>query len=228
MVKSKNSGFFAEWEDALKPTFLFLIATTFLAFILTGIFNNFPSEQANAQVFITLGILSVLLIVIESMMEKVNLFRTTGFGEKVFLPIIVGVGVGLFLRLSGQVVIGTPFASIVSIDLLLGFVYVVVCAPLIEEFAFRGVVQPLLTGLFNDYVRLPLIASGVMALFVQAGLFAWFHWRVFGGEPALLASSFLFAVIVTIGNYAFKSLGFGYGVHFTNNLLAWFVLSGFF
>ena len=219
-----TNHFFEEWAEDKKGKkntffvllFMFLIGTT-----LTGVFNNFPGEQGNAQVFITLSIVVGITMIVETMFEKKNFYRTLGLGTKPVIALAVGIVAGLFLQMQGQILIPTPFATIISADVILSFFYIVIAAVLIEELFFRGVFQPVAAGLLSDYLHLEKNVSGVIALVVQASMFSWFHWRVLGGSQELLAITFVFAVVVTIGNYFFKSLGFGIGIHFTNNLLAW-------
>jgi len=223
-------GFFGEWEEGKKGkrnTFLLLILAFLVGTILTSVFNNFPAQQGTAQVFITLLLVTAFLIVIETMFEKKNFYRTLGLGEKPLIALVCGTVVGFLLQVT-SFSIATPFSAVISSDVVLTFFFVVVAAAIVEEMFFRGVFQPVFTGLLTDYFKWNETKAGITAMVLQASMFAWFHWRVMNGSFQLLLPTFIFAILVTIGNYYFKSIGFGIGVHFTNNLLIWFVGLGFF
>ncbi|MBI2597641.1 MAG: CPBP family intramembrane metalloprotease [Candidatus Diapherotrites archaeon] len=78
----------------------------------------------------------------------------------------------------------------------------------------------LATYFFENYFGLPNLAAGLIAMVIQSGIFALFHYRVFGNSIEAIVPSFVFGIIATLGCYLFKSLGFEIGLHGINNLRA--------
>ena len=218
-------GFFAEFKtdnrlDALNVTIGF-----FLGVILLGIFNIFPDQRDNATVFfIMLIVWGFTLLLTKSGKTGALNQDILGIGKngKAFLvATIIGAVIGYFLTVQANVIINPIFMSVIPINALFGFLYVVIVAPVVEANFFRGLLMPTLAHfLMMAKIGINETLAGVIAVVISAAMFAWFHSAVFGGNPTNLLAAFVFGIIAGLGVYGFKSIGFEYGLHGVNNLLA--------
>jgi membrane protease YdiL (CAAX protease family) len=143
--------------------------------------------------------------------EWVNGF---GEGKTAIWGLIAGAIVGaLFIFLSSHV--NNPSPTI------LDSIFVKFGSPVIEELFFRGFMLPTFIW-FARQMPVPkfLALIGLPELFaivLESGIFALYHLGVYGGDPSALAGSFLFAIILSLGVYLTRSLGFGIGAHIVVN-----------
>ena len=222
------ANFFSEFKVINKYENINVYIALFLGVILLGIFNLMPEQRANATVFF------VMLIVwgFAQHINRINKLGNQNFGvlgvgtKQAFVSsVVIGAFLALFL-VSQSFNVVPVFSSVVSVDFLLGFLYVVICAPIIEANFFRGLLMPSsfvffgLVGLKNNFLK------GVLAVVVSAGFFAWFHTSVFSGDSTSLVVAFVFGLVAGVGVYFFRSIGFEYGLHGVNNYLAWVSMFG--
>ena len=98
---------------------------------------------------------------------------------------------------------------------------VVASLPLLfGELVLAGV---LAVGAFLVLTYLPLeqgfLRDGLLIV-VAAVPFGLFHFLVYGGSLSAVLGAVAFGVFMALGNYAFKTTGFGLGAHAANNLIA--------
>lgn len=214
--------FFKQWKDDKGQTFALLLVAFFLGLGLTAIITNFPELTNTAIVYVILllvtgftGLFNLLTGSIFSEGKFGNVFA--GLGAKPIIGFVLGVILGLLTTITGFGAISVPF-SVLSTDIFI-IVFVLLSAPLVEELFFRGLLQHMLVSVFNRWFKFNFLLAGISATLLQSSVFAVFHWRVFGGDITALGASFMFALVITIGNQLFRTLGFGLGLHFTNNLV---------
>src|SRR3990167_5369606 len=206
--------FFGEWKDRDELNAIIVIALLILVVFLTSIWNNYPDERTSAGIFMFISILALIIIFADLIKEKVTFVSANLLGQKPLIPLIAGLGIGAVMVLGKFVIIGAP----TKLDpFLSGFIYIALAAPLIEEVFFRGALQSTFTQTFSKYMG--SIPGGLLAIFMQVGLFVLFHLRVLGFSMEALQVVFIFGLIATIGTLVFKSLGFSLGLHFSNNFL---------
>lgn len=117
-------------------------------------------------------------------------------GESITPDVIKGVAVGIgfiFLNnLNNALSLGAP-AALLSLEPTFLFLAIVIVAPIVEEFLFRCLVYPQIYGATkNNFIAIPL----------QAAIFAFFHFAVYGGffalkySPGVFIGAFVFAVVM--------------------------------
>jgi membrane protease YdiL (CAAX protease family) len=225
MVKVKN--FFKDYKTFQNLENINIIIGFFLGTLLLGIFNIFPDQQANATVFMILLIVWGFTQLNEraSKQGDKNIdVLGVGKSQDFLVAVVLGVVASLVLTIIFNVVIDPIFASTVSTSMILGSLYVLICAPFIEANFFRGLFMPMIGVFMRNLGFANKLLIGVVSIVGQASVFAWFHTTVFSGSQTLLIWMFVFGVIAGAGVYYSKSIGFEYGFHGANNLVAW--LSG--
>lgn len=209
--------FFKTWADDEKTTFGIIIIAFLLGTIILVVFTNFPEVSQVAVIYMILlivaGFAGLFDIVFRSRGFK-DLFA--GSGKHFYIALAVGLLIGLTTFFASFFVVPIPFAITQNLFILL---FAVIVAPLTEELFFRGTLQHVITGFLKNFLGQSFLVSGIIATFVQSLIFALYHFTIFGGSPEKVFASFIFAIVVTIGNAMFRSLGFGMGLHFTNNTL---------
>lgn len=215
LINLNPKTFFALWRDDQKTTFGLIILAFFLGTVILVVFANFPEVSQVAIIYMILlivgGFGGLFDIVFRSIGFK-DLFA--GAGKHFYIALFVGLIIGLIIFLLQLFSVSIPFAISGNLFIIL---FAIVVAPLTEEIFFRGLLQHITAGFFRSFLGQSVLISGIFATFIQASIFALYHFSVFGGSPEKIFSSFIFAIIVTIGNAMFRSLGFGMGLHFTNN-----------
>lgn len=196
-----------------------------IGLILLGVFNNIPSQQANATIFMIMLITWGFVTEIEQSASKHSRksLIVYGVGKNFATAIIVGAVFGFALNSAGQSIV--PAFAIISTPVL-SLLFVGVCAPFIEANFFRGLVLGHTIGFFENLGVKSELVAGSLAIVMQAGMFAWFHTIVimgtgafFPSDPWLLLPYFVFGLVSGVGVILFKSIGFEYGLHGVNNLL---------
>jgi hypothetical protein len=146
-----------------------------------------PAEEAVPEMLVGYGLLFTLLMVIFRVQYDRPFWRSLGW-TKARLPflwnVICGLGTGILVGLVGRL-IRTPPAAGPIVEMMQGrpalillAVYGTTAAPLCEELAFRGFLQPLL-------VRSLGAAAGIT---LAAAVFGALHYSEYGDSwrPALL------------------------------------------
>ena len=194
----------------------------FLGVVLLFIANNFPDQAFIVSTYLFMLVVWGFISVIETTGSKRTLHLLRVYGTGTFRNFGVSIIAGMVI--GAVIVFGVPFATVQpifsSIDLgNFSFLYAVVFAPLVEAVFFRGLLFGAISELLNQYVKIPNL-NGVIALFVQAGVFAFFHFAVAGFDVTALVPHFIFGLLAGLGVILFKSIGFEYGLHFVNNYFA--------
>jgi len=231
-INKITAKLFADTEASFALERINQITGFLLGVFLLGIFNNIPEQQANATVFFIMLIVWGFMSVIETVGRKKTRSSIIiyGLGKNFMIAIIAGAIIGFLLQMTSQSIVPT-FTSI-SVQNL-GLIFVGIVAPFVEANFFRGLIMGTIYE-YLGFIGLPPIARGFIALTGQALGFAWFHTNVILGttggalipsNPLVLLPYFIFGIIAGIGVLIFKSIGFEYGLHGTNNLL-WLFING--
>ena len=196
-----------------------------LGVFLLGIFNNIPDQQANATIFFIMLIVWGFMSVIETTGRKKTKKNIVvyGLGKNFAIAAVVGIVFGFLMQSSYSIV--PAFTSISTQNL--GLIFVGLVAPFVEANFFRGLIMGTLYE-FGGFFKLNPLLSGFIALVGQALAFAWFHTIVVVGtsggaflpsDPLVLMPYFVFGLLAGVGVLVFKSIGFEYGLHGSNNIL---------
>jgi membrane protease YdiL (CAAX protease family) len=225
-----SNNFFSEFKVIQKYENINVYIALFLGVILLGIFNLMPDQRANATVFFVMLIVWGFAQHINRLSKTGNQnFGVLGIGTKAnFITALIFGLIAAILLVGGSGFYVVPvFSSVISVDLILGFLFIVICAPIIEANFFRGLLMPCIINFSETlgFIKNDLL-NGIIAIVLQAIVFSWFHVAVFSGNPTNIFISFIFGLIVGSGVYFFKSIGFEYGLHGMNNLIAWIIMVG--
>jgi len=213
-----TNNFFEEWKDSNKKIISFAVSEAIIfLLVLTWITINIPSESARAGIFLWLLLASAIVAGLDTISEKNIFFRYVDYGDSILmivLAVLAGIGLAVFLSIGSfslvvpLAVVGTGF---------FGLIYVGIVAPFIEEKFFRGFLNPTSVGLFKNF-GLPF--AGIMGIIFSSFVFGVFHWFAYGGALVLLFTAMFFGLIVSFGNYGFKTRAFGVACHVMVNLIA--------
>jgi membrane protease YdiL (CAAX protease family) len=183
-------------------------------FILLGVYTNFPDQQGVSGIYLFMLIFVAVVAAQDAAREKIWFVGMVAYGKtrKNFVKALaIGAVFSVFL-VGRNYVVGIPLSVFGDLN----FWFIVVAAPVVEEYFFRFALFPTL--------RQQLISSGIkhasiIALAVSSIGFGFFHYYVFSGMLSAIYVAIVIGVIYTIGNYAVKSGGFSLGAHFVNNYL---------
>ncbi len=224
----KPRELFREAEDSRPMMGIYIAILFFLAIVLATImrtFQNDPTIFGDALVFLILDIIILVIALPEFLMDKYkinDIVVANFFGKKPLIPFIIGGGTGIFFLLVFQFSI--PLSSATGIiGGFLGFLWGVIAPVPIEEGVYRGIMQPWL----NQWLSGPMgIIGSLISIILQASGFVAIHILVLGTVTSALLFLFIFAFLITLGNYAMQyikkewgGIGFSSGWHFTMNLL---------
>jgi membrane protease YdiL (CAAX protease family) len=220
-------GIFSEWDDNKQVTKAFSLLTIFSFLGLLWIVTNIPAEQIRANIFLWMLIFAVIVQAIDFPETKNEFLSFTFFGKS-FSQAALGIGLGVvtayFILSQGMVLIGAPITTTFAI-VSISFVYTCLVAPYVEEFFFRMALYPTA----NNFLKSTLNNSfmgGALAIILTCGAFAFMHWLAYGANEAAMTSAFVFSLIAITGNKVSQSAGFGFGLHFANNLIIWMAMGG--
>lgn len=217
---AKKIDFFAEWVDDNKKMIsldIFLAIIMFL--VLQWIVVNIPAEAPRATIFLTLLFFGIVFSSLDTLLEKNPFFAYVGYGKtfsNYAIALIVGAVIAFFTF--G----GFHFSLLKSFSIVGGgaitIFYTVIAAPFVEEHFFRGFLNPTFGKLLTNF---GLASTGNMIGVVAGSLtFGIFHWFAYGADVSYILTAFIFGMLVSIGNYYFKSRGFGQATHTVANLLS--------
>jgi len=217
--------FFSEWEDSREYFGLFFIIIIFAIFSLSWIQVSIPTVADQASIFLVFGIIGLIFAVGDYNNEKNGLTGFAFIGKNVktlAIGLVAGIALAVFFFSSKFAIIGTPLSAVQISATTAAFVFVVLVAPLLEEFVFRMGLYPTLINLFEK--KLGYFKAGIISLVIVCSFFAMFHFVAFNASIGLMFSAFLFSAIAIVGNRLFGTAGFSYGLHLANNFL---VFGGF-
>lgn len=221
-MKKEKKGFFSEITDGLESSTYVNYATFLLGVIILWVYVAIPSQEKNAIIYLFMLICWVIGVFADQVFQtnkRENLVQVNGLGKNPLIALAIGIVIAFLIGVFQPQGIIKPLA-IVSPSVL-SFLFIVVAAPYVEASFFRGTIQPILKQVFERIIHNGFVA-GVVATVVQCFAFAWFHINIFGATGSWIPY-FVFGVIATIGVYVFRSIGFEYGLHGINNLIAWVI-----
>jgi membrane protease YdiL (CAAX protease family) len=115
--------------------------------------------------------------------------------------------------------IGLSFLQLSGIN---AFAFIVIVAPVVEEWFFRWSIFPS----FREQLKGLTPYYSVIALLIANVGFGIFHYYVYGANMGAVYVAAFLGIVYTIGNYALKSGTFSIGAHMTNNYLLWIAAGG--
>jgi membrane protease YdiL (CAAX protease family) len=214
-------------------------------------FNNFFKEWKDSEQMVQLGALSIVILTLVSLWISVNIteYQNIGFFFFGMLVIVGMVGFADYLKESNRVggsaafgknsmalmtglfggaVLGVFLSVTMAFSIpfaaagLYSFLFVVILAPLVEEYFFRGTVffTLLQTGksIFSEkYLT-------IVSIVITSVVFGVFHFTAYGASVPLMFTAMIFSVIAITGNAFFKTTGFGLGLHLMVNFVAWNIM----
>lgn len=146
-------------------------------------------------------------------------FRVIGFSPNtstIVRNLAIGGIVGFIMTASGKLFLGKLLTG-GAIDPTLGFSFIVLLAPIVEEFFFRGTLFPSFERYFGG--RQSALVATVAAAIAASVLFAVWHLVASGGNESVLAGEFIFSLIQIGLIRATGSLDAALGSHFVRNLI---------
>ena len=226
-----SKSFFDEIDEGLSETKNYdsmnvLLLGVGLGVILLWVYNTFLQSDPVASGFALTYIIMLIVWGINlnsdlfyAMIKRPNQTAANGLGKKdnIVTGLLIGFGLG-FLLVFGVKFSVVPF-SIVDAGML-SFLFVVICAPIIEANFFRGLLQPILTLMIEQFFVPVKSVAWVVALVIQSLAFALFHINIVNASGNFWVYV-LFAVICTVLVYATRSIASEWGLHGVNNLFAW-------
>jgi membrane protease YdiL (CAAX protease family) len=224
-----SKSFFDEIIDNLKyERFTVYGYGLFLSLILFWVYTAIPSFEKAAMTYMIMMVVWIFGLTADlqwSDRKKENQAAVNGIGKHPIKAILIGLVVGIgfvFVASSSLVIVPFGIAGDVSV---LSFLFVVLAAPFCEANFFRGIVQPSMALLFNDWFTKSKLVAGIAAMIITSAFFAVFHVNVLAtGNPLDVMSYvpyFIFGIIATVLVYYCKSVAAEYSLHGINNLFAW-------
>lgn len=224
--------FFEEWNDSKKLFGLAGLISLSLMMFLFWIMVNVPELDKSATIYLTMLIIATAIAGFDFFFEKGKVFGFLFVGKNLktlFLALIVGGVLAVLLSLGKFSILIAPLSAIQVDSVLVSFIFVVLVAPWVEEKFFRMFFYPnIVLMLQNAFPKRQTLFAGLLAVIVTGVLFALFHFAVYGANLNLMFLAFVFSTIAIVGNRIFESAGFGVGLHYVNNFLAFGVLSKLF
>jgi len=222
---SDGEKFFKEFKDSTNSVAFWSLISFAMGVLLLGVYTVVPEQRGVVSIYGFMLLTAGIFLAVESVSEKSKTFASISFGNlkgkfpgflfsKTFLfPVLTG-SVFTFALLSR----GFSVAVLSTVGIPQEFytiLYVVVASPLVEELFFRGTVFPLINQ--NVGILLGSKVSWVIALVSTNLAFAGYHALAYGADINAMVIAFGMGVIWTVGNYYFKSIGFGVSSHLANN-----------
>lgn len=217
-------GFFAEWSDNNKTLISLVVSEAILMFlILAWVVVNIPTEAGKASIFLWLLLGSALVAGLDTISERNKYFAYVDYGNSIpmyLFALILGGLIAIIMTSNQAYSLLTPFTTVAGTGII-GFLYVVIAAPFVEEKFFRGFLNPNAGLLFSNFGFPFPLTLGVLFSCVCFGLF---HYIAYGGIFTAMLGAILFGLIASIGNYALKTRSFGLGLHIVTNFV---IIGGF-
>lgn len=223
-VNSSINRFFNEFPDSPRNLKFWAAMLTIMFFVLMAVYSNFRSDVdiTFACVIYLFMIASAAIGASVDVLKEKNIFsgnilagKWKNFG---LIPLIIGAIFGYFMVTQNQT-IGLSFLQLSGVY---AFGFIVLAAPMAEEWFFRWFMFPTIRqqikGLTPYYT--------IIALLIVNGGFGLFHFYVYGANIGAVYVAAFLGVVYTIGNYALKSGTFSIGAHMANNYLLWVMAGG--
>lgn len=222
-----KSSFFDQVQEKPEQARDAAIGLFVLFVVLLWVYTANLGQEKNAMVYIIMLILAGFTIgfnIVFIKQKDKNFLPINGVGKDWQTPFIYGIilSIVLIIILVKQSII-EPL-SITSGKSILGFLFVVIAAPIVETSFFRGTMQPLFVLLVNNHITNNKAIAWSIAAIIQSVIFAFFHVNILVSNTVGLGGYlpyFIFGIIATIGVYYFKNITFEFGLHGFNNFFAW-------
>ena len=223
-LNDQINKFFNEFIDTKKSTKFWSVLLVLSFFGILGIYSNLRTDPDIAfacTIYEFFLIFCAVAAGFDFIKEKIWFVGNVLSGKWAYfglVPFIIGTIFGYFTVSQSQT-IGLSFLQLSGIN---AFVFIVLLAPVIEEWFFRWSIFPTLREQLKGLTKYYSIA----ALLIVNGGFGIFHYYIYGANiNAVWIAAFL-GIIYTIGNYSLKSGTFSIGAHMTNNYLLWAMAGG--
>ncbi len=223
-LNNSINRFFNEYADSKANLKIWAVILTLMFFALVGVYSNFrtdPDIVFAAVIYIFMVTSCAIGAGIDNLKEHNPFAANTLAGKWKYaglIPAVVGVIFGYFMVSQSQT-IGLSFLQLTGVS---AFGFIVLVAPVVEEWFFRWFMFPTIRQQLMGIT--PYFTT--IALLVVNGGFGLFHYYVYGAIiNAIYVTAFL-GIVYTVGNYAFKSGTFSIGAHMANNYLLWVAAGG--
>ena len=226
-LEKQIDKFFEEFPDDKRGYVFYAGVLALMFFILMGIFSNLRTN-ADITFACTIYIFMVIFVAVVSGMDKLkerNTFiamispsgKWKNFG---LVPLIIGGIFGYFMVSNSQT-IGLSFLQLSGTN---AFFFIVIVAPIVEEYFFRGTLFPS----FRQQLKVAFNSkyASIIALIVSNIGFGAFHYYVYGANMQAVYIAAVLGTVYTIGNYVVKATNFSVGAHMMNNYLLWAAAGG--
>ncbi len=216
--------FFKEFPDSPKWIKFWGAAVMLSFFVILGIYSNFrndPDIVFACQIYLFMIIGCAIGAVADIWKEGNKIIGNYLSGKWNYaglVPFIIGGIFGYFMVTQNQT-IGLSFLQLSGQQ---AFLFVVIVAPVVEEWFFRWLSFPTLKQAFTGLIPQATIA----ALLITNLGFGLFHYYVYGANIGAIYVAAFLGIIYTIGNYTLKSGTFSIGAHMANNYLLWIAAGG--
>lgn len=223
-LNSSINHFFKEFPDTDKGTKFWAMLLFVMLLIILGIYSNFRNDPDIAFACIMYAFMVVTCGVVGGMdwLKESNVFTGNYLSGKWkyygLVPLIIGMIFGYFMVTQNQT-IGMSFLQLSGTQ---AFIFIVLVAPVVEEWFFRWAAFPSLYNSFKGITKY----HGVAALLLVNFGFGLFHYYIYGANIAAVYVAAFLGIVYTVGNYALKSGTFSIGSHMANNYLLWAAAGG--
>jgi len=224
-INEQINHFFREFPDNRRNIAFWGMICMFLLFLDLVIYSNIRNDPDITFACTMYG----FFLLVTALVASVDKLREGGhwmgmviagkwnyFG---LIPMVIGMTFGWFMVSQNQT-IGLSFLQLSGTN---AFLFIVVIAPLAEEWFFRCIAFP---SLYRQLQVLNVRYYGMISLIGISGLFGLFHWYVYGANLTAIYVAIFLGIIYTIGNYWLKSGTFSIGAHMANNYLLWAAAGG--
>ena len=226
-LNSSINRFFREFETTTKGAAFAGFMVVILFLILLGIYSNFRTDADISFACIIYSFMLIFIAIVGAIDQIKNSVKFLGSlfpsGKWKYLglvPFIIGGIFGYFMVTQNQT-IGLSFLQLSGTN---AFFFIVIAAPIVEEWFFRGTLFPTVCETLKNFANTRYYS--ILALIIANAAFSLFHYYVYGANiNAVYVATFL-GVIYTIGNYATKSVMFSTSAHMMNNYLLWVMAGG--
>lgn len=172
---------------SIRILFVSLILALFVAF------NGLETRTIVGMMAYAIVIAILILFLSQKTFREYSLIGD-GLSVDVLFGALVGLSFVVLRNLNSIFTIGAPLTF--GVEELAKFIAVVLVAPVVEEFLFRGLIYP---WLYNQLGK-----NNLVAIPLQAVLFALFHLFAYGGivgltnAPALFVGAFTWGVVAAL------------------------------
>ena len=229
-LEKQIDKFFTEYPDNFKNMKFWGIMLSFTIVILIGVYSIIrgdPDITFAVNIYFYMAIVCAIVAVADNAGKRgirepllpyiANVLsgKWAYFG---LVPLVIGAMFGYFMVSQSQT-IGLSFLQLSGTN---AFFFIVLIAPLVEEWFFRWAVFPTFREQFTGLIP----HASLVALLLANGAFGFFHFYVYGANMVAVYVAIFLGIIYTIGNYALKSGTFSIGAHMMNNYLLWAAAGG--